>query len=267
MMPTVASQQTVLEPQPGSRLRRLLAELAIRQLRSRSPKMKPTSNIRAAFCLAYAAARSGLAIVGVGALIGFAMLPLQGAQLLRHLAAEPFSLPSTITTGPIQATLAADSGAEREQHALAEYIAKRWRIADSAAFSFVSIAYRAGAAHNVDPVLILAVMAIESRYNPVAESDMGAKGLMQIIPKFHLEKLLDHGGEPALLDPEVNIHVGAQIIREYYRRFGEMQTALQMYAGAFDEPTSTYAHKVMAEKARLEVLRQKAKKPATQQNV
>jgi soluble lytic murein transglycosylase-like protein len=116
----------------------------------------------------------------------------------------------------------------------------------------------------VDPVLILAVMAIESRYNPVAESDMGAKGLMQVIPKFHQEKLLDHGGEHALLDPEVNIHVGAQILREYYRRFGDLETALQMYAGAFDEPTSQYAGKVLGEKNRLEVLRQKAKK---QQNV
>src|SRR5688572_22893671 len=141
MMPTAAPQQSeypalpaVPELQPGSRLRRLLGEMALRQTRarSRSPKMKPTSNFRAAFSLAYAAARGGLAIVGVGALIGFALLPLQGAQLLRHLAAEPFSLPSTITTGPIQATVAADSGAEREQHALAEYIAKRWRIADSA---------------------------------------------------------------------------------------------------------------------------------------
>jgi soluble lytic murein transglycosylase-like protein len=98
-------------------------------------------------------------------------------------------------------------------------------------------------------------MAIESRYNPVAESVLGAKGLMQVIPKFHLEKLADHGGEQALLDPEVNILVGTQILREYLRRFGETETALQMYAGAFDEPTSQYAFKVLAERARLEQAR------------
>jgi soluble lytic murein transglycosylase-like protein len=108
-------------------------------------------------------------------------------------------------------------------------------------------------------------MAIESRYNPVAESVMGAKGLMQVIPKFHLEKLLDHGGEAALLDPEVNIHVGAQILREYYRRFGDQESALQMYAGAFDEPTAQYANKVFAERARLEPIRQKARKQQTAQ--
>ncbi|MEX0637685.1 MAG: lytic transglycosylase domain-containing protein, partial [Burkholderiales bacterium] len=102
------------------------------------------------------------------------------------------------------------------------------------------------------PLLILAVMAIESRYNPVAESSMGAKGLMQVIPRYHQEKLLEHGGEHALLDPEVNIHVGAQILREYMRRFGATEAALQKYAGAFDEPTARYSGKVLAEKARLQ---------------
>jgi soluble lytic murein transglycosylase-like protein len=152
----------------------------------------------------------------------------------------------------------------QEQKALAEFIAKRWRIAEEAATRFVSLAYRAGSAHSVDPVLILAVMAIESRYNPVAESGMGAKGLMQVIPRFHLEKLSDHGGEEKLLEPEVNIDVGAQILREYYRRLRDEELALQMYAGAFDEPTSQYANKVFAERARLEPVRQRARKQTAQ---
>ena len=147
---------------------------------------------------------------------------------------------------------------------MSDYIAKRYRIADVAASHFVSIAYRAGEQHRVDPILILAVMAIESRYNPVAESVMGAKGLMQVIPKYHQEKLFDHGGEHAVLDPEVNIQVGAQILREYQRRFGDTETALQMYAGALDEPTSQYATKVFAEKARLHAHRLKTRKQSAQ---
>ena len=79
--------------------------------------------------------------------------------------------------------------AEREQQAVAEFIAKRYRVAEDAVTNFVSIAYRAGAQYSLDPLLILAVMAIESRYNPVAESVMGARGLMQVIPKYHPEKL------------------------------------------------------------------------------
>jgi soluble lytic murein transglycosylase-like protein len=75
---------------------------------------------------------------------------------------------------------------------------------------------------------------------------------MQIIPRYHQEKLLEHGGEHALLNPEVNIHVGAQILREYMRRFGATEAALQKYVGAFDEPTAQYSGKVLAEKARLQ---------------
>ncbi|HEU4645466.1 MAG TPA: transglycosylase SLT domain-containing protein [Burkholderiales bacterium] len=148
--------------------------------------------------------------------------------------------------GGTAATLLAE-----EQRAVAEFIARRYRVAEAASSTYVSSAYRSGLAYSVDPLLILAVMAIESSYNPEAESHRGARGLMQIIPRWHPEKLAEHGGESALLDPEVNIQVGARILREYMARAGEMQAALQMYNGARDEPTARYAGKVLAEKARL----------------
>ena len=159
--------------------------------------------------------------------------PVEVAQAARATAAAVIELPD-------------------EQRAVAEFIARRYRVAEAASSVFVSTAYRVGRELSVDPLLILAVMAIESRYNPVAESSMGAKGLMQVIPRYHPEKLLEHGGEHALLDPEVNIYVGAQILREYMRRFGETEAALQKYVGAFDEPTAQYSGKVLAEKARLQ---------------
>jgi soluble lytic murein transglycosylase-like protein len=77
-------------------------------------------------------------------------------------------------------------------------------------------------------------------------------GLMQIIPRFHPEKLADHGGEAALLEPEINIRVGTWVLHEYMRRFGDVEAALLKYAGALDNPASQYADKVLAEKARLQ---------------
>lgn len=209
-----------------------------------------------------------LALVGLAAILGFLLLSLRGPveKVLPGLPAlvmDTFTVTSTTAAGPIQASIA-ETMREREQQAVTEFIAKRYRVAEEAAAGYVGIAYRAGAQHSVDPLLILAVMAVESRYNPVAESTMGAKGLMQVMPRYHQEKLFDHGGEPALLEPEVNILVGAQILREYLRRFGDTETALQMYAGAFDEPTSQYAAKVFAEKARLDALRLKARKQTAQ---
>jgi soluble lytic murein transglycosylase-like protein len=210
---------------------------------------------------AFEALKSLLALVGIAGLAAFVVLPLEAptpAQAMPAEIAQPageLTLPAAVIETPL----------EREQRVVAEYIAKRYRIADDAAGHFVAVAYRAADLHRLDALLILAVMAIESRYNPVAESVMGAKGLMQVIAKYHLEKLSDHGGEQALLEPEVNILVGAQILREYYRRFGDLETALQQYNGALDDPNSQYAAKVLAEKARLEPLRFKARK--TEQSV
>ncbi len=154
------------------------------------------------------------------------------------------------SAGPIQPPVL--SPREREQKAVTEMLSKRYRVAQEAVGGFVAAAYRVGKETSVDPLLILAVICIESRFNPVAESTFGAKGLMQIIPKFHKEKLVELGGDEALLDPEVNILVGAQVLREYIRRFGGTENALQAYAGAFEEPTSMYARQVLSERSRLE---------------
>jgi hypothetical protein len=204
----------------------------------------------------FSATRSALAAVGFAAvlvaLLGAALPAPREAMLYqwKALTLAWDAQSGNVSAGTIQGSVV-DAAQAREQRVIAEYIAKRYRVSQDAVTGFVASAYRAGGEHKLDPLLILAVVAVESRYNPVAESNMGAKGLMQIIAKFHQEKLLDHGGEPALLVPEVNIQVGAQILREYLRRFGELETALQMYGGAFDEPNSLYAGKVIAERVRL----------------
>jgi soluble lytic murein transglycosylase-like protein len=215
----------------------------------------------------FSAARTLLALVGLAVVVA-AALPASRELLLLQFAAWTGawngaweSDAGNVAAGTIQP--GAESAALREQRAVSEFLAKRYRVAQDAVSGFVATAYRAGGEAKVDPLLILAVMAVESRYNPVAESAMGAKGLMQVIPKFHGDKLLEHGGETALLDPQVNIQVGARILREYLSRFGETETALQMYAGAFDEPNSFYALKVLAERARLEqMLKQLRRAPA-----
>ncbi len=212
----------------------------------------------------FSLARGLFALVGLAVVLTIA-LPAPREAVLLELArlvpqaeahgadAAPAAAPDDLdaAAGPLPVAQVA-AAHEREQRAVAEFIARRYRVAEAASSAFVSTAYRVGRELSVDPLLILAVMAIESRYNPVAESSMGAMGLMQVIPRYHPEKLLGRGGEHALLDPEVNIHVGAQILREYMRRFGETEAALQQYAGAADEPTAQYSGKVLAEKARLQ---------------
>jgi soluble lytic murein transglycosylase-like protein len=218
--------------------------------------MNAISHLQDAGRAALSVTRTLLAFVGVLAVAGFMLQPLQrGLDENGLLAGEPFGGSALVAAGPIQQAQP-ETAHEREQRLLTEFIAKRYRVSEQAVGNYVAHAYQAGAQHSVDPLLILAVMAVESRYNPVAESNMGAKGLMQVIPKWHLEKLEDHGGEQAVLEPSVNIEVGARILREYHRRVGDLERSLQMYNGALDHPHSQYASKVFAEKARLrEVLR------------
>lgn len=135
---------------------------------------------------------------------------------------------------------------------LARYLSRRYFVGLEATERVVQAAYAAAEEVGLDPLLLLAVAAVESSFNPLAESVMGAKGLMQIIPKYHRDKLRLAGGEPALFDPEANLLVGARILQEYVQRTGTLEAGLQFYNGAFFDSSAQYARKVMAERARLE---------------
>ena len=141
---------------------------------------------------------------------------------------------------------------EGRYRALAEFLARRYRVSEDATFDLVGFSHAAGQQLGLDPLLIIAVIAVESRFNPIAESVAGAKGLMQVIPKYHPEKLKEFGGEQAVFDPQTNIFVGAQILKEYLRRTGSISSALQLYAGAANDLEDAYSSKVMNEKQRLQ---------------
>jgi soluble lytic murein transglycosylase-like protein len=147
---------------------------------------------------------------------------------------------------------------------LAGYLARKYRVASGATERMVGEAFAAARTTGVDPLLILAVMAVESSMNPIAESDFGAKGLMQVVPRFHPEKLASHGGEDAVLEPRVNILIGAQILDEYIRRSGGLEAGLQVYAGAPDDGEKAYARKVIAEMQRLKDVLARAPRSGTQ---
>ena len=151
---------------------------------------------------------------------------------------------------------------ERRYRAISEFVANRYRVSQTVAFDLVELSHRVGRDLQLDPLLIIAVISIESRFNPIAESVKGAKGLMQIIPKYHTEKLQEFGGVESVFDPETNIQVGAQILKEYIRTTGNVGIALQMYAGALSDYEDQYTNKVMNERHRLQqVVSQMLRRP------
>ena len=143
---------------------------------------------------------------------------------------------------------------DSQQKRVVQYLARRYRVADGAARMLVSTAFQIGREKNIDPLLILSVVAIESSLNPFAESAMGAQGLMQVMTRVHAQRFEPHGGETAALDPIANMKVGASILHELISRGGSVERGLQLYVGAGNMPDDGgYGARVLGERARLQM--------------
>ena len=156
-----------------------------------------------------------------------------------------------VPTPTVAPAVEAPVGLSAEMQRVRDYVARRYRVSTRALEPVLVAAEQSGRSLGIDPMLIVAVMAIESSFNPFAESQMGAQGLMQVIPRFHMDKIGDDQGDDALFDPLLNVQVGTRVLVEGLQRFGSMQEALQYYGGARSDPNATYANKVMAMQRRL----------------
>ncbi len=142
-----------------------------------------------------------------------------------------------------------------EQARVSSWLARRYHIANNASEMLVDVAYKAASEQKIDPLLVLAVMAIESRFNPLAESRVGAKGLMQVLPKANGDKFHAHGGLDAVLNPVANIQVGAKILKDFIRRGGSVEAGLKLYVGAGNMTSDLgYGNKVLQEYERLKAV-------------
>lgn len=139
----------------------------------------------------------------------------------------------------------------REQAAVAEYIARKYRVAAQATAQLVKAAYLTGREVGIDPLLILGVIAIESSFNPYAESGVGAQGLMQVMTKVHQDKYEHVGGVAAALNPYANIKIGALVLKDCIARAGSIEGGLKYYVGATTATDGGYGAKVLAERAKL----------------
>ncbi len=141
----------------------------------------------------------------------------------------------------------------RQQALVTSWIAKRYRVAPEPVARLVIEAWSVGKKANLDPTLILAIMAIESSFNPFAQSHVGAQGLMQVMTQVHDDKYEAFGGKLAAFDPVTNLRVGVQVLSECIARAGGvLEAGLKFYVGAANLPDDGgYAEKVIAEQTYL----------------
>ncbi|MEP6608760.1 MAG: transglycosylase SLT domain-containing protein [Burkholderiaceae bacterium] len=141
-----------------------------------------------------------------------------------------------------------------QQKRIVQYLARRYRVADGAVRMLVANAFQIGKEKNLDPLLILSVVAVESSLNPFAQSSVGAQGLMQVMTHVHAHRFEPHGGETAALDPVANMKVGSSILHEMISRGGSVERGLQLYVGAGNMPDDGgYGVRVLGERARLQL--------------
>jgi soluble lytic murein transglycosylase len=88
--------------------------------------------------------------------------------------------------------------------------------------------------YGVDPLLVLAVIQVESRFDPTAVSSQGAMGLMQLQGDTARELAMDLGlqwtGDDLLFDPDVNVLLGCAYLSRLIDRFGDLDAALAAYS-------------------------------------
>jgi hypothetical protein len=166
----------------------------------------------------------------------------------RQEAAIGYTEPEAID----RATAANPTDLPKQQAAVAFWLSKKYSVAPEPLSVLVAEAFEIGQKAKLDPTLILAIMAIESGFNPFAQSPVGAQGLMQVMTKIHHDKYENFGGKLAAFDPVTNLRVGVKVLQECIARAGSVEAGLKYYVGAANlESDGGYAAKVMAEHARL----------------
>ena len=143
---------------------------------------------------------------------------------------------------------------EFEKTRVAKWISRKYKVSDGAVREIVEISFSAGDKFEIDPYVIMAVIAIESSFNPLAESSAGALGLMQVMPLIHRKKFEKYGGFDKSLDVKVNVYVGTEILKNFYLRYGNYQRALLAYVGVSQKSNSSYPKKVLRLRDRLKKL-------------
>jgi hypothetical protein len=151
-----------------------------------------------------------------------------------------------------RATAAEPSELPRQQAAVASWLARRYKVAPEPVSRIVQEAWELGQRARIDPTLILAVMAVESSFNPFAQSPVGAQGLMQVMTRIHDDKYERFGGNHAAFDPLTNLRVGVQVLKDCIAQAGSVEGGLKYYVGAANLPDDGgYATKVLGEQSHL----------------
>ena len=115
-----------------------------------------------------------------------------------------------------------------------EIMSTNTKVSLSDAFEYAALIMQASDKYKVEPLLLLSIGIIESRFDARATSVAGAKGLYQIWPSTGrmLARALDWEYSNALLyDPATNTEMAALYIHILFSAYNDQQIVLAAYNG------------------------------------
>lgn len=140
-----------------------------------------------------------------------------------------------------------------EQLRVTRWLSRKYRVGPEPLAAMVSEAWTLGEKTELPPTLILAIMAIESRFNPFTAGSQGAVGLMQIEVDAHTDTLAQHGGNFAAFDALTNLRIGVRHLQALVQQTPSLEDALALYGAASGQSNdSQYAERVLAEQEQLD---------------
>lgn len=201
----------------------------------------------------------GLAVVGVTlTLLARPGLQQQASETLMgwlelRQVEQTAILETPATTAAARPTAAPMQDLSSDQVAVARWLSSKYKVSPEPLAALVTEAWALGERSQISPTLILAVMAIESRFNPFASGSQGGLGLMQIEPEAHTSALSSFGGRLAAFDPLTNLRVGTRLLQGLINDTGTLEDALRQYALASGQgKNDQYVDRVLAEQKLLD---------------
>lgn len=204
---------------------------------------------------------NSLAMIGMLFFVTFLTFSIQPqwrqasqAQLLNWLQFEAYVPFHLLGDSPVleRVTAANPRDLPSQQARLVQWLARKYRVAPEPLSAIVSDVFDVAPKNQVDPWLVIAVIAVDSNFNPFFQGPSGKLGLMQYQPEQASSRTSAYGGAMASFDPLSNVRMGLAVLKDSLLMAGTVREGLKLYSGEFAPgEDDLYVNKVLAEYQRL----------------
>ncbi len=204
---------------------------------------------------------NSLAMIGMLFFVTFLTFSIQPqwrqasqAQLLNWLQFEAYVPFHLLGDSPVleRVTAANPRDLPSQQARLVQWLARKYRVAPEPLSAIVSDVFDVAPKNQVDPWLVIAVIAVDSNFNPFFQSPSGKLGLMQYQPEQASSRTSAYGGAMASFDPLSNVRMGLAVLKDSLLMAGTVREGLKLYSGEYAPgEDELYVNKVLAEYQRL----------------